>query len=228
MISNTSGVALERGTLADVSDEHHLSAFAKRVQQAMHHARIRRAVHLEEEAGLAKGSLSRLFTGGRQTLRKHDQIEAVAKACGVSVEWLMTGRGSMLLPAAPVGAAQVVVESDVTPWERALATAFRGGDFELRDLEATKSATRDGGARLKDAPELVRAATRWLHAAKALRLAGEEITVAALMLRLAGAADESRQETENARANAELQAVGGERPLAPVPVPRRKGLPSGQ
>lgn len=71
-----------------------LSPFAIRLKEAQDAAGIKQRP-LERAAGLGNGYLSRIYSGERGHRMAPDMVDRLAKALGVRMVWLMTGRGTM-------------------------------------------------------------------------------------------------------------------------------------
>ncbi len=107
--------------------------------------------------------------------------------------------------------------TSVATFDRALADAFRSGAYELVDLDAVRALLHAGAAQIADLPRLDDAARAWLRGASRLRRMGRPVTAATLAW-----ASAARDDDENAEGLAELAALGGSPPTAPVTVPTKK------
>lgn len=112
------------------------------------------------------------------------------------------------------------VGTSAAGFDRAIATAFRQGSYELADLDAVRALLRSGAAQIADLPHLDEAARAWLRGAARLRRMGRPVTVATLTW-----ASTAKDDEMNAEATAALAAIGGAPPATPVRTPPR-GTPS--
>ena len=71
-----------------------MSTLAERLQTAMDRAVVNR-YRLGKDSGVDLGAITRILQGKASRL-EHGTLAALAKRCGVRMEWLSTGEGSML------------------------------------------------------------------------------------------------------------------------------------
>jgi hypothetical protein len=191
------------------------STFASRLEELI--AAAGSASKLALAAGLSAGYLGTLKTRMRvnpDARPDESAMEALARAGGVSYEWLRKGTGERASQAHEVHAGP----TDTEPFADAIAAAFDGRRHSLADLDAARRVARETHTHLRDGADTEAIAATWLNAAAALRRAGREATPSAILMHLSelatGAAAE-REQTANADADASLRAKGIE-PGEPV------------
>jgi transcriptional regulator with XRE-family HTH domain len=94
------------------------SDFGERLFKARQHAKLSQAA-LADKVGMAQTNLSHLELRGLGT----PKVAELARTCGVRVEWLATGRGSMLGPETPEDAARVIASETMPAYGRAPSAA---------------------------------------------------------------------------------------------------------
>jgi len=169
------------------------------------------AGELARRAGLSQNYIGTLKTRIRKdaTARPDESaMEALARAGGVSYEWLRKGTGDRA-PAA-YETPQSPSRSD-EPFADALAAAFSGKRHTLADLDAARRVARETFTHLRDGADTEAIAATWLDAASSLRRSGKEPTPTAILMHLSELASGSasaREQTANADADASLRAKG--------------------
>jgi hypothetical protein len=163
-------------------------------------------------AGLSAGYLGTLKTRMRANPDARpdaDTLEALARAGGVSYEWLRKGTGPKTSTDAEEPQASPPTDSE--PFAAALASAFDGHRHTLGDLDAARRVAGETHTHLRDGADTKAIATTWLNAAAALRRAGKSATPTAILMHLselASGATATREQTANAEADASLRAKG--------------------
>lgn len=204
------------------------TALKDRLAAAMAHAGLSQA-ELERRARLTRGFMSRPLREDRKRVDPQ-YLEAIARVCGVSFEWLSTGTGEMLSQARPAEPAPValpslprIVRGEISPLVRAALLAYRSGPWEPEDVIAVLDVLRSGQGMvpLEDEETAVRVMSRWLRAAARLRAQGQPVTAIALAWS-SGPEIEARSDALNAEAREELKRLGAEPPTTPVLPPRPK------
>ena len=196
----------------------------------MAHAGLTQA-ELERRARLTRGFMSRPLREERKRVDP-EYLQAIARACGVSYEWLATGTGEMFEPPTKPPADTPlalplpprVVREDTPPLVRAALLAYRHGPWEPEDVLAVLDVLRSGQGMvpMETEEQAVAIMTRWLRAAARLRAQGLPVTPLALAWAAGGDVDE-RSEALNHEAREELQRLGAEPPPVPVMPPSPSG-----
>lgn len=187
---------------------------------------------LSERSGLSQEAISRVENGKIKGLLAPTQ-EALARALGVSVSWLMgAGDGGAEHLEGALGYVPrdpEVVREENDPLVIALGDAFDPKRHLVVDTHAVLRALRATDRRLVEGADLVGAARRWLDAAAGLRREGimvtsENVLVRATLGRTARAGElaTEREADANAEADAKLRARGIEPGAPKVQLPRRK------
>lgn len=187
---------------------------------------------LSERSGLSQEAISRVENGKIKGLLAPTQ-EALARALGVSVSWLMGApdTSAEAHEAVPHGGARetVVVRDEDDPLVLALGDAFDPKRHLVLDTHAVLRALRATDRRLVEGADLVGAARRWLDAAAGLRREGIQVSTENVLVRAtlgraahAGELAAEREAQANAEADARLRARGIEPAAGAVQLPRRK------
>lgn len=177
------------------------------------------ASKLAVAAGLSAGYLGTLKTRMRanpDARPDENAMEALARAGGVSYEWLRKGTGPRA--AAPQDIQQSP-PTDSEPFAEALAKVFSGARHTLTDLDAARRVARETHTHLRDGADTEAIAATWLDAASALRRMGREATPTAILMHLselAARAANTRDQAANDEADAALRARGLEPGEAPT------------
>lgn len=177
------------------------------------------AGELARRANLSQNYIGTLKTRIRKdaTARPDESaMEALARAGGVSYEWLRKGTGDRT-PAAHE-TPQPPSPSD-EPFADALAAAFSGKRHTLADLDAARRVARETFTHLRDGADTEAIAATWLDAASSLRRAGKDPTPTAILMHLselAARAVSTRDQAANDEADAALRARGLEPGEAPA------------
>lgn len=172
------------------------------------------AGELARRAGLSQNYIGTLKTRIRKDAAARPEesaMEALARAGGVSYEWLRKGTGDRA-PAAHE-TPQAPSPSD-EPFADAIAAAFNGKRHTLADLDAARRVARETFTHLSDRSDTEAIAATWLDAAAALRRAGKEATPTAILMHLselAARGTSARDQAANDEADAALRARASSR-----------------
>lgn len=167
----------------------------------------------EMSGGLPRQTLSHIVRASRTNPGYRPDTETLAKIAsgmGVTVEWLLTGRGSpddapnTTVPDQPPPTVPTPVAAEgESPLERALGFAFDPTRHTVGDLRAVQDALNDGSFQWQRVEgDLVESARTWLDAASALRREGQHVSTVSILYRVT-AGKAARTRTLAATADAE-------------------------
>lgn len=124
-------------------------------------------------AGLSQNHVGQ-FRRGEVRGGQSETLDAIAKAAGVSTEWLVSGRGE------PIAIDDfATIES---PIDSAISAAYSHEKHTLKDLDAVRNVFRSTAFSIDPDTDLVEAARSWLNAAAKLRKIGQAVTTESLMV----------------------------------------------
>jgi len=184
-----------------------VSTFAERLDELLAAAGGPSA--LSRAAGLSDGYCSTLKSRLRTNAnaRPDDEaLEALARAGGVSYEWLR--KGTEPRQRGPETEPQRVSSTSNEPFADALAAVFDGRRHTLADLDAARRVARETYTHLREGADTEAIAATWLNAASALRREGREVTPTAILVHLTERVAGEREQRASDEADAALRARG--------------------
>lgn len=186
---------------------------------------------LSVRSGVSSSHVNKILErGGERTAVK--TMGKIAKATGVTLDWLANGDGTRAAPPSDRPApTRATDESD--PLEYALGRVFDPDRHTLRDLDGVRTSMRESSALLKGEASLSEMARMWLDAAALLRRQHVPMSTQALVLAIStgklDAVQRERAERQSADLNAEAAASATAMGLDDVPPlkmpPPRKRQP---